>query len=164
MNISSETLKQLDALYTYIFMDDYMNEVQADKATELHIGFARAIGDDDPEYIGKSIKATKKETTLEYITDKLSAISVYKSFASHFGKLIKPMGLNAYPTTYGIGIFVMLMRNKTSETIQNEIDTLLTNLGIEYKTEFSDAHWVFRYKISKSAKNIERLNQVVNQK
>ncbi len=162
MNISPETLKQLDALYTYFFMDEYMNEVQAEKGTILHIGYARPIGDEEPEYISKDIKATKKETTLEYILDKINAHSVYKSFATHFGKLLKPMGLNAYPTTYGIGIFVVLMRNKTSEAIQTEIDTLLNNLGIEYKTEYSNAHWVFRYKISKSTANIERINKFLS--
>jgi hypothetical protein len=36
----------------------------------------------------------------------------------------------------------------------------LNSLGIEYTTEYSDANWVFRFKISKSKKNIEIIKQL----
>ena len=37
-----------------------------------------------------------------------------------------------------------------------------TAFNIKYSTEYSDARWVFRYKISKSIDNIEQIKRICN--
>ena len=162
MNIKPETIKQLKELYTFWFADENFNETtNIDKAVELHIGFELDEKKEPTNYISKSIKTTKKEITFDYIVDKINSQNIYKSFAAHFSKMLKPLNLQAYPTTYGIGIFVVLTNKQTSETIQTEINTLLDKHNITYLNEFSQAHWVYRYKISKSKENIERINKLI---
>ena len=58
-----------------------------------------------------------------------------------------------YPTTYGIGLWAMYNFNFNEQA--SEIENILNTNKIEYKTEYSDARWVFRYKISK--KEVNRL-------
>jgi hypothetical protein len=105
------------------------------------------------------------EVTFEWIMNKINKDKVYKSFSENFNKILKSKGLvniNAYPTTYGIGIFVFA-GTKIPETKKN-IENLLNSLGIIYTTEYSDANLVFRYKISKSKENIEKIEQIENKK
>ncbi len=56
-----------------------------------------------------------------------------------------------YPTTYGIGLWAMYNFNFNEQA--SEIENILNTNKIEYKTEYSDARWVFRYKISKKEVN-----------
>lgn len=60
-------------------------------------------------------------------------------------------GFLVYPTTYGIGLEAIFNWNFDEQS--KFIEKFLTDLGIEFKTEYSDAHWVFRYKISKKEAN-----------
>jgi hypothetical protein len=139
-----------------------MNVVSAEKATFIHIGFELDENGGYGTYIGKDVKATKKETTLDYIIGKLSADVIYKNFSDHFNKILRSWGggVNAYATTYGIGVFVAVgFRNGISET-KNRIEKELNDMGVNFTTEYSDGGWVFRYKISKSAKNIETIERL----
>ena len=43
---------------------------------------------------------------------------------------------------------------------KKNIENLLNSLGLTYTTEYSDAYYVFRYKISKSKENIEKIEQL----
>ena len=56
-----------------------------------------------------------------------------------------------YPTTYGIGLWAFYNWNFQEQA--SEIENILNTNKIEYKTEYSDARWVFRYKISKKEVN-----------
>ncbi len=162
MNIKPETISQLKQVYTFWFADkNFIETSDIDKAVEIHIGFELDEKGEPTNYISKSIKATKKEITFDYIVDKINQQNIYKSFATHFSKLLKPLNLQAYPTTYGIGIFVALNNKQKSETIQTEINNILNKHNVVYSNEFSDAHWVYRYKISKSKENIERINKII---
>lgn len=91
--------------------------------------------------------------------------NTYESFAKDFKKILEAKGyknsLNVYPTTYGIGIFVVFSLRKQINTIRQIIDDILTTNGIEYKNTISDAGWVFQYKISKSQKNIEKIKAII---
>lgn len=62
---------------------------------------------------------------------------------------------SCYPTTYGIGVW-LFYNFKADEQI-GIVEKLLKDKGIEYYNEFSDARWVYRFKISKKRENIERL-------
>lgn len=159
MNISKQTIEILDSLYYYSFSDDFCNVVDAKNATELRIGFTK---DSEAQYIGKSIKATKKETTIEYIQTKINADKVYINFSEHFNSIVKKFNVSAYPTTYGIGIFVGFGFRDAIDSIKQKIENVLTELGVKYSTEYSDARWVFRYKISKSIDNIEQIKRICN--
>lgn len=156
MNISKNTIDLLSEVYNISFNDDFSNTVSFEKATLLSIGFSKT-----GEYIGKSIKGTKKEISLEYILGKINTDTTFKNFATYFNSIVSKYGLNAYPTSYGIGIFVAFgYRCSISET-KEQIDGILRELGLEYHTELSDAGWVFRYKISKSLKNIDLIEKII---
>lgn len=161
MNISKETIQALNDLgYTVHFQDEFLNEKIPSLASEMYIGWQR-LNKEDIVYIGKTIKATKKETTVDYILNKINSDKTFANFSLEFNKLISKEGFSAYPTTYGIGVFVAVgFRNSISEA-KNKIENTLNNLGIKYVTEYSDAGWVFRYKISKCAENIQTLKKVL---
>ncbi len=54
-----------------------------------------------------------------------------------------------YPTLYGIGIFCFWYTAGVEKAIQEMRDFLATK-GIPFKTEFSEARWVFRFKLGLS--------------
>lgn len=157
MNISTETIKELEKEYVFFFYDNFMNEVKPEDATELHIVFRKS----DFEMIHKNIKETKKETTYEYIMNKINSDVIYKNFSEYFNKLIKKYNFASYPTTYGIGVFVAVGFRKSIEKTKSDIENELNKLGIKFTTEYSDAMYVFRYKISKSKENIQKIENLL---
>jgi hypothetical protein len=164
MNITQTTINELKELYTVHFYDNNCNIVKPEIATELNIGYELTNGNKVDangmlKPIHKTIKATKKETTTEYVLAKINAGSTYMNFCTKFNKLLDS-GLNAYPTSYGIGVFVAIGFRKQIDSIKQCIEGKLTELGVMYTTEYSDAGWVFRYKISKSAANIEIITSI----
>ena len=54
-----------------------------------------------------------------------------------------------YTTLYGIGFWAILSSRKDQE-IAKELATYLKSKNIEYSNEYSDAGWVYRFKINKS--------------
>jgi len=179
-NIEKCLIEKLDKLgYSTYFLDDYDrvyykdgdkdNETTFDKITKITIGFYNPNKDknnyDEAVYIGKTIKLPKKkQVDVRFILDKINSESVYKSFADEFSKLLKKKfnignGLSVYPTTYGIGIFVLF--NHNARDTKRKIDELLNELGIEYYNEFSDAKYVYRYKISKKKENIDKIKKFI---
>jgi len=157
MNISDQTLKALeDAGYTYGFANskNYNDDCreQADELTIIETATFRM----------KTIKATKKEMTIEYIMNKLNAERIYIDFANYFKKLVsaEKSNLACYPTSYGIGLSLLFNTRANLKALYSDITSKLNSLGIEYTTEYSDANWVFRFKISKSKKNIEIIKQL----
>ena len=119
------------------------------------------------EYDGKLIvkkeNVKSKEITIEMI-DKLIAKNekaysgYYGEFAKNMQKLINDNGLadkfSVYPTTYGIGIWVIF--NYSAKEEINKVTKILNDRGIEYYNEYSEAGWVYRYKVSKKAGNIAK--------
>lgn len=71
-------------------------------------------------------------------------------------RLLKEHGLSnkfsVYPTTYGIGIWVIFNWNAKDDI--ERVTKILDERGIEYYNEYSEAGWVYRYKVSKRAENI----------
>ena len=155
MNVSEKTLLELRELYQFSLYDENLNEVDKEKATDLYISFDKNF----ETYLGKFIKATKKEMTLEHILFKINDSVTYRNLSTTFNKLIKDK-ITAYPTTYGIGIFVAISFRSEIEEIRKEIEKRLAELNIEYTNEYSSAGWVFRYKISKSKENLYKLNSL----
>lgn len=157
MNISKSTIKKLELDYTIHFMDDFMNEASYENATILGIGWEIENGTPSG-YVGKDLKAPKKmEVTYEWISDKINKQNVFVNFCDNFNKFLRSKGLRGYATSYGIGIESLFVGSKNLKENKTSIENELNSLGIKYTTEYSEAHWVFRYKISQSKENIERL-------
>lgn len=138
------------------YWDKNINDVPKEKAYQM------SLSRFDPYYESIAIKLpSKMEVTFDWVMNKINKDKVYKSFSENFNKLLKKKGfgdINSYPTTYGLGVFVGF-GSHISETKKN-IENLLNSLGLTYTTEYSDAYYVFRYKISKSKENIEKIEQL----
>lgn len=82
----------------------------------------------------------------------------YGDFATKMQTLLREANNNSgliYPTTYGVGIFIMY--NWHRDKMIKWVEELLSSKGIEYTTEYSDAQWVFRYRVSKKNNNLNKL-------
>ena len=120
------------------------------------------------EYGGKLImkkeNVKSKEITVEYV-DKLVAknekayAGYYGAFALNMQKLLKQNGLDnkfsVYPTTYGIGIWVIYNWNADKDI--SRVTALLDTRAVEYYNEYSEHGWVYRFKVSKRADNLARV-------
>lgn len=108
---------------------------------------------------GKSELITKDRVLQLIERDKKSYQGAYGEFTDKMRKLLKADGklssFNIYPTTYGIGVWVFYNWNLKDDLAY--IDKKLKSLGIEYYNEFSEARWVFRYKISKKQANLAKI-------
>jgi len=93
-----------------------------------------------------------------------STDSTYQSFTENFRSVLDAKGyknsINVYPTTYGIGIFVMMAARDSVTQIHKDVISVLDEHNIDYKTTTSDAGWVFQFRISKSQENIEKLKLI----
>lgn len=69
-----------------------------------------------------------------------------------------------YATNYGIGYFCLFLTQSRFESINNKISSYLESLKIGFKNEFSDAFWVYRFKINGFDKtsNIQILKNLNN--
>jgi hypothetical protein len=66
-----------------------------------------------------------------------------------------------YATTYGFGYFCLFLNEKYFEKLNLELSKQLVELGVDFKNEYSDKFWVYRYKISNDkTKNIEILKKI----
>ena len=119
------------------------------------------------EYDGKMIikkeNVKSKEITIEMI-DKLIAKNekaykgTYGQFALQMQKLLKENKLNSVsvcPTTYGIGVWVIYNWN-ADEQVQ-KVAKILKEKGVEFYNEYSEAGWVYRFKVSKKADNLAKI-------
>ena len=162
MNISKQTLQALGELYSFSLSDEYCNTIhaeEAEQATRIVIGWERASDGREGPFC-KSIRAKKGEITLPWIMGKINQESIYRNFCETFKKLLDQTHIDLYPTSYGIGVGVAFSYQGSAEVLKKQVEDTLEQYGIEYTNECSSAGWVYRYKISKSQANIERINQL----
>ena len=120
------------------------------------------------EYDGKMIvkKESKKskEITEDYVLkliDKQEKAykGLYGQFALSMQRLLKEAGLgdrlSIYPTTYGIGVWVLF--NWTANKDIEQVTNIMQAKGVEYYNEYSEAGWVYRYKVSKRPENLAKV-------
>jgi len=141
------------------FEDENCNNVEPNNATELAITIIQSEGDN----IWERYKLPKKKLVdLKWVMNKINKDKVYESFAKDFKKILDGADLkdnfSLYPTTYGIGIHVVFS-NEPKELMKT-VNRILTENDIDFRTEYSEAHWVFRYVISKSEVNIKRMGEI----
>jgi len=94
---------------------------------------------------------------IEKFESKINTDKIYIDFAKKFSKLCGN-GCTVYPTTYGIGVCTLL--KSTLDYNREKYENKLSELGIDYTNEYSDAGWVYRFKISKSKENINRIEKL----
>ena len=158
----------------------YFKMCETDKERDSHNNDMRAFSERDAHnwydanvlYItyGNNITFCKKENvkskeiTKDYVLkliekDKKAYKSAYGDFTLKMKKILQESkigGLLVYPTTYGIGVYVYY--GLFAGNSIKKLDDILKSKGIEYKNEFSDAHWVWRYKISKKKSNLAKID------
>lgn len=103
----------------------------------------------DIAFIDKEIEKSKKQYS-----------GTYGKFADKMQRLLSDNNIEnnlvIYPTTYGIGVWYIYNWNAKKHI--SLVTDILERNNIEYCNEFSDARWVYRFKISKKYANIGKLN------
>ena len=154
--------------WNYETVAEYEKEIKkfCDQIIDRHCApyeYNRLYIEYDGKLIIKKENVKSKEITIEMI-DKLIAKNekaysgYYGEFAKNMQKLLNENGLtdkfSVYPTTYGIGIWVIF--NYSAKEEINKVTKILNDRGIEYYNEYSEAGWVYRYKVSKKSENIAK--------
>lgn len=119
---------------------------------------------DNGQMLVKKENVKSKEITVEYVLklvekDRKVYAGTYGKFAMCMQKLCKERGLTnkfcVYPTTYGIGVWLFWNFNADKHIAQ--VEGIMKERNIEYYNEYSNARWVYRFKVSKKRENIERM-------
>ena len=119
---------------------------------------------DNGQILVRKENVKSKEITVEYVLklvekDRKVYAGTYGKFAMCMQKLCKERGLTnkfcVYPTTYGIGVWIFYNFNADKHIAQ--VEEIMKERNIEYYNEYSDHHWVYRFKVSKKRENIERM-------
>lgn len=78
---------------------------------------------------------------------------------NNFKEIFKNLNLNGivYPTTYGFGYNCLFSDEEKFKKDVELIKNILEKESIKYETEFSEARFVLRFKISKSNENINKI-------
>lgn len=100
----------------------------------------------------------RKPFDIDYILQLIAKKEVvqYIDYKAIFAPL-KLNELRFYNTTYGLGVESIFQR--PTDQIER-LKAFLNEKGIEFTNEYSDAMWVYRFKISKSAANIARIKEL----
>ena len=119
---------------------------------------------DNGQLLVKKENVKSKEISVEYVLKLVEKnrkvyAGTYGRFAMTMQKLCREKGLTnkfcVYPTTYGIGVW-LFYNFHAKENIQ-QVEEIMKERDIEYYNEYSDKHWVYRFKVSKKSENIARI-------
>ena len=119
---------------------------------------------DGEQMLVKKENVKSKVITVDYVLklvekDRKLYAGTYGQFAIAMQRLCKKKGLTnkfcVYPTTYGIGVW--LFYNFNADKHIEQVEEIMKERNIEYYNEFSEHHWVYRFKVSKKRENIERI-------
>lgn len=173
MNITKETIKQFELesnlgifigfglrTFTEQLPDFLRKGNKLSEATSLEIlGFDKETG----AFVNVKFNAPKnKEITTAYLFDKvdkyLNRENVYKNLSNVFSKMLPSYSF--YATTYGIGMDALFKNHVTVKRDADRLYQYLKDNNIEFRNEYSEAGWVWRFVISKSASNIEKIQSL----
>lgn len=118
---------------------------------------------DGEQMLVKKENVKSKVITVDYVLklvekDRKLYAGTYGQFAIAMQRLCKEKGFNGfhvYPTTYGIGVW--LFYNFSAEKHIAQVEQIMKERNIEYYNEYSEARWVYRFRVSKKRENIERI-------
>lgn len=114
----------------------------------------------EDKLICKKVRVKSELITEEFVKkliekDRKAYSGPYGDFALKMKQLLsrKKLGRSmwVYPTTYGIGIWVFY--NWDEKQCIEAVSAILDEAGIQYRNEYSDAQYVYRYIVSKAEAN-----------
>lgn len=149
MKITKETISKLDELGYYVWSSlgcsGFLSN-EKDFVRGTHIVIVEKGTDDI-----RTFKTPKcKEITVDWVLDKMDKESAYVNLSLYLRKVFD-YSISVYPTSYGIGVDNLFGRYKeAAETVAKK----LSELGLKYRNEFSDAGWVYRFIVSKDSENM----------
>lgn len=122
--------------------------------------------DENDNYISFGFKPPKnKEVTFDYLMGKLEAYlgkeSSWVNLRDTFEKLLPNLGGRFHVTSYGVAFDTFMLSHEKIMKWTDELKQWLEDKGIEFTNEYSDAAWVYRFRIGRSANNLSRINEVV---
>lgn len=122
--------------------------------------------DENDNHISFGFKPPKnKEVTFDYLMGKLEAYlgkeSSLVNLRGTFEKLLPSLRGRFYATSYGVGFDTLMMSHEGVMKATDDLKQWLKDKGIEFTNEYSDAAWVYRFRIGRSAANLSRINEVV---
>lgn len=176
MKITKETIQRFEQennlLHLYFaygarcFSESYKDWIVKGNKIEDAL-WVQVLGwDEDNKYVCFGFKPPKnKEVTFEYLMGKLEAYlgkeSSWKNLRDTFEKLLPKLKGRFYATSYGVGFDTFMLSHEKVMRWTNELRQWLEDKGIEFTNEYSDAAWVYRFRIGRSAVNLRRINEVV---
>lgn len=155
MTITSETISKMKDLgYIIEAVDDRCNKISFTKGNKLFI--YRSKWEDDDSVFYMVIKTPKqKEVTVEWILSKLDRESSYKNLSQYLRQIFD-YSISIYPASYGIGVDTFGGYKASAKKVSEKLE----ELGLKYRTEFSDAGWVYRFIVSKGSDNMKILESL----
>lgn len=173
MKISKETIKRFQEetglfLYFGVTARSFMMEpikLEQNKITFEECEYTQILGFTEEQYVCTQFKAPKqKEVNFEYLMRKLSLFyskeSSYKNLAEVFKKLVALCSSRFYVTSYGIGFDTFMLSHEQVLAATEQLEDYLARHNISFSNEYSDACWVYRFKIGKSRDNLERIKNL----
>ena len=175
MKITKETIKRFEAenkvclYFSYgarCYSKDYKEWIRDGDKIEDAL-WVQVLGwDEDDKYISFGFKPPKnKEVTFDYLMHKLSSYytssSSWRNLRDVFEKLLPSLRGRFYATSYGVGFDTFMMSHEDVMKATDELRQWLEDKGIEFTNEYSDAAWVYRFRIGRSVANLRRINEVL---
>jgi hypothetical protein len=154
--VTANTVNLLDEMgYSINFCDKEENDTTIEKATKAVV---MIVNDSGISFKTLNLPQ-RKELGVDWFLNKLETNKLYKNLSSTFAKILNLNGNTCvYPTSYGIGFTNYVFRDVETA---NKLKSILDQNGIEYKTEYSDAFYVYRFIISKKKENINKINSLI---
>lgn len=105
-------------------------------------------------------KVPKRKPFVDYVLNTIAKKEArqYQSLMPLFARL-DLRHVSCYPTTYGIGICTLFRSRAGVDEDVAKVADALSSLGIEYRNEYSNEHWVYRFIISTKSENLSRIPQ-----
>lgn len=146
-------------VFNYIQVDkyggEYYKDIQELKLDSKVIIFAKGESFD----FEFKLKTPKKEINLAWLIK-----AIQSEYKKHEKYMFKNFGMEVQPfekvikykltyhlyyvTEYGIGIEVCFLGGDKQKELKRKLSTFLEKEKVTYQNEYSDAFWVYRYKIS----------------
>lgn len=155
MNITKETIGKLNELgYSVFGRKGY-------KTTDEGLHYNQAeylvvVLETNDDFVIKNFKTPKeKEVTVDWVLSKINKESCYRNLSEYLRNVFEH-SVFIYPASYGVGVDTLGGYKMTA----NEVSAKLKELGLKYRTELSEAGWVYRFIVSKDSENMKILESL----
>lgn len=163
MNILDLTIRQIESEFNGVKFHFYKDCGCATECEKEEAGYIIISGFTETEgFMYHPMKVNKnKEFKLETFYNKINKENVFINLSTILDKIDWVKNNNFFPTSYGIGVDTFMIGSKVLDNRIKLMEDFLSGKGIKYYTEYSNAYFVYRFKISKCEKNINILNSLI---